>query len=146
MKVIWNLDIAYWDFKKLMTDNSKIILFDGVCNLCNGAVNFVIKRDKKNVFKFATLQSDHAEEFGFDLTKMDSIILIDGDKNYSKSSAALHIARHLSGAYPLLYAFMILPKFIRDWVYDYIAKNRYKWFGKKESCMIPTPELQDKFL
>lgn len=146
MKVIWNLDIAYWDFKKLMTDNSKIILFDGVCNLCNGAVNFVIKRDKKNVFKFATLQSEHAEEFGFDLTKMDSIILIDGDKNYSKSSAALHIARHLSGAYPLLYAFMILPKFIRDWVYDYIAKNRYKWFGKKESCMIPTPELQDKFL
>ena len=129
-----------------MTNNSKIILFDGVCNLCNGAVNFVIKRDKKNIFKFATLQSEHAQEFGFDPKNMDSIILIDGDKNYSKSTAALHIAKNLSGGYPLLYSFMFLPKFIRDWVYDYIAKNRYKWFGKKESCMIPTPELQDKFL
>lgn len=129
-----------------MKGNQKIILFDGVCNLCNDAVNFVIKRDKKNLFKFATLQSEHAQDFGMDPTKMDSIILVDGEKQYSKSSAALHIAKHLSGGYPLLYAFMILPRFIRDWVYDYIAKNRYKWFGKKESCMIPTPELQEKFL
>lgn len=129
-----------------MTSSSKIILFDGVCNLCNDTVNFVIKKDKRNVFKFATLQSQFAEGFGFDPKKMDSIILIDGNKHYSKSTAALHIAKNLSGAYPLLFGFIILPKFFRDWVYNYIAKNRYKWFGKKESCMIPTPELQDKFL
>ena len=129
-----------------MKENHKIILFDGVCNLCNSAINFVIKRDKKNVFKFATLQSEYAKNLGLDPSKMDSIVLIDGGNRYSKSSAALHIAKYLSSGYPLLYAFMVLPKFLRDWVYDYIAKNRYKWFGKKESCMIPTPELQEKFL
>jgi predicted DCC family thiol-disulfide oxidoreductase YuxK len=129
-----------------MEKDNKIILFDGVCNLCNDAVNFVIKRDKKNIFKFATLQSKDAQAFGFNPVNMNSIILIDGDKQYSKSTAALHIAKHLSGGFPLLYAFIILPRFIRDWIYDYIAKNRYKWFGKKESCMIPTPELQKKFL
>lgn len=129
-----------------MKENHKIILFDGVCNLCNSAINFVIKRDKKNVFKFATLQSEYAEKLGLDASKMDSIVLIDGENQYSKSSAALHIARQLSSGYPLLYAFIVLPKFFRDWVYDYIAKNRYKWFGKKERCMIPTPELQEKFL
>lgn len=129
-----------------MKKDNKIILFDGVCNLCNDAVNFVIKRDKTNIFKFATLQSEDAQAFGFNPDNMNSIILIDGDKKYSKSTAALHIAKHLSGGFPLLYAFIILPKFFRDWIYDYIAKNRYKWFGKKESCMIPTPELQKKFL
>lgn len=133
-----------------MLDNKKIILFDGVCNLCNGAVTFVIKRDKKNIFKFATLQSEAGTEllsnFKIDRSKLDSIILIDGDRFYSKSSAALYIARHLSGAYPLLFGFMILPKFFRDWIYDFIAKNRYRWFGKRESCMIPTPELAEKFL
>ncbi|MGB3342363.1 MAG: thiol-disulfide oxidoreductase DCC family protein [Aequorivita sp.] len=133
-----------------MLDNKKTILFDGVCNLCNGAVTFVIKRDKKNIFKFATLQSEAGTEllsnFKIDRSKLDSIILIDGDRFYSKSSAALYIARHLSGAYPLLFGFMILPKFFRDWIYDFIAKNRYRWFGKRESCMIPTPELAEKFL
>lgn len=129
---------------------NKIILFDGVCNLCNGAVTYVIKRDKKNVFKFAALQSDVGAQliakFNIDTEKVDSIILIDGDKQYEKSSAALHIAKHLSGAYPLLYGFMVVPRFIRDSVYDYIAKNRYKWFGKKESCMVPTVELKSKFI
>ena len=130
--------------------NHKIILFDGVCNLCNGAVTFIIKRDKKDVFKFAALQSEIGQQliskFNIDTSKVDSIILIDGDKHYEKSSAALRIAKQLSGAYPLLFGFMILPKFIRNAVYDYIAKNRYKWFGKKESCMIPTPELKSRFL
>ncbi len=129
-----------------MEKDKKILLFDGVCNLCNNAINFVIKRDKANIFKFATLQSKEAQDLGFTAIDMNSIILIDGDKKYSKSTAALHIAKHLSGGYPLLYAFMVFPKFFRDWIYDIIAKNRYKWFGKKESCMIPTPELQDKFL
>jgi predicted DCC family thiol-disulfide oxidoreductase YuxK len=130
--------------------NHKIILFDGVCNLCNGAVTYIIKRDKKNIFKFAALQSEVGKEliskFNIDTEKVDSIILIDGEKHYEKSSAALRISKELSGAFPLLFGFMILPKFIRNSVYDYIAKNRYKWFGKKESCMIPTPELKSKFL
>ncbi len=128
----------------------KIILFDGVCNLCNGAVTYIIKRDKKNVFKFAALQSEIGQElvlkFKIDTSKVDSIILIDGEKHYEKSSAALRISKDLSGAYPLLFGFMIVPKFIRNAVYDYIARNRYKWFGKKESCMIPTAELKSKFL
>ena len=130
--------------------NHKIILFDGVCNLCNGAVTFIIKRDKKDVFKFAALQSEIGREltskFNIDTSKVDSIILIDGEKHYEKSSAALRIAKYLSGAYPLLFGFMVVPKFIRNAVYDYIARNRYKWFGKKESCMIPTAKLKDKFL
>ncbi len=133
-----------------MSNNYKIILFDGVCNLCNGAVTYIIKRDKKNVFKFAALQSEIGQQliskFNIDTSKIDSIILIDGEKHYTKSSAALHIAKQLSGAYPLLFGFMVVPKFIRNSVYDYIAKNRYKWFGKKESCMIPTAELKSKFL
>lgn len=129
---------------------NKIILFDGVCNLCNGAVIYIIKRDKKNVFKFAALQSEIGAQliakFNIDTEIVDSIILIDGEKQYEKSSAALYIAKHLSGAYPLLFGFMVVPRFIRDSVYDYVAKNRYKWFGKKESCMIPTVELKEKFL
>ena len=128
----------------------KIILFDGVCNLCNGAINFIIERDKKNVFKFATLDSqiakDLSEKYSIDLSKVDSIILISNKKAFTKSSAALHIAKDLSAAWPLLYSFMVFPKFIRNAVYDFIAKNRYKWFGKKDSCMIPTPELKAKFL
>ena len=125
-------------------------MFDGVCNLCNGAVTFTIKRDKKNVFRFAALQSEIGQQliskFNIDTSKVDSIILIDDEKQYEKSSAALHIAKQLSGAYPLLFGFMIVPKFIRNAVYDYIAKNRYNWFGKKEICMIPTAELKAKFL
>lgn len=128
----------------------KVILFDGVCNLCNGAINFVIKKDKRNVFKFAALQSEAGimllSKYKIDTSKVDSIILVDGENCYVKSSAALRIAKDLSGGYPLLYGFLILPRFIRDAVYDYIARNRYKWFGKKESCMIPTPELKSKFL
>tara|TARA_R110002020_G_scaffold155322_2_gene336277 strand:- start:800 stop:1207 length:408 start_codon:yes stop_codon:yes gene_type:complete len=128
----------------------KIILFDGVCNLCNSSVIFAIKRDKSDVFRFAALQSEIGEQltskYNIDTSKTDSIILIDGEKYYEKSSAALHIAKYLSGGWPLLYFFIILPKFIRDSVYNFIAKNRYKWYGKKESCMIPTPELQAKFL
>lgn len=132
------------------TLNKKTILFDGVCNLCNGSVVFIIKRDKKDLFRFAAIQSDEGQELikkhKIDTSKVDSILLIDGERYFSKSTAALKIARHLSGGYPLLYGFMILPRFFRNWVYDIIARNRYKWFGKKESCMIPTPELKSKFL
>ena len=127
-----------------------VLLFDGVCNLCNNSVNFIIRHDKKNKYKFSALQNDIGneiiEKFKIDPNKTDSIILIQGEKHYIKSSAALRIAKNLSGAYPLLFAFMIIPPFIRNWVYDYIAKNRYKWYGKRDSCMIPTKELKDKFL
>lgn len=132
------------------TKTHKIILFDGVCNLCNSSVQLVLKNDKNDTFRLAALQSDAGkkltEKYGIDTSQTDSILLIDADKVYAKSTAALKIAKQLSGAYPLLYGFMIVPKFIRNRVYDYIAKNRYKWYGKQESCMIPTPELKDKFL
>lgn len=133
-----------------VSEKHKIILFDGVCNLCNSSVTFIIKRDKNDIFRFSALQEDIGkrllEKFQIDASKTDSIILIDGDKAYVKSSAALRIAKHLSGGWPLLYGFIVVPPFIRNWVYDYIAKNRYTWYGKKESCRIPTPELKAKFL
>lgn len=136
-----------------MQDNAlehKIILFDGVCNLCNSSVTYVIKRDKKNVFRFTALQ----EEPGLSLMKKyhinsadtDSIVLIEKNRAYTKSTAALKIARALGGIYIFLYVFMIIPAFIRNFVYDYVARNRYKWYGKKDRCMIPTPELKQKFL
>ena len=129
---------------------TKIILFDGVCNLCNGAINFIIKHDPKALFKFASLQGDTGQrllkKYQINSAETDSIVLIDGDKVSVKSSAALRIAKYLNKGYPLLFGFMIVPKFIRNAVYDYIARNRYKWFGKKESCMIPTPELKSRFL
>jgi len=127
-----------------------IILFDGVCNLCNGAVNFVIKRDTGNVFKFTPLQEKQGvlllKMHAVDTQKLDSIVLIENEKVYVKSSAALRIARKMSNLWPLFFVLLIIPSFIRDGVYDFIAKNRYKWFGKKEQCMIPTPGSREKFL
>jgi predicted DCC family thiol-disulfide oxidoreductase YuxK len=127
-----------------------IILFDGVCNLCNGSVQFVIKRDPEGLFRFAALQSSQGQELmrqhNLDTSGLYSIIVVSGDKVWQRSRAALEIVRHLSGLWPMLYAFIIVPPFIRDWVYDRIAANRYKWFGKKEECMIPTPELRARFL
>ncbi|MFC4210033.1 thiol-disulfide oxidoreductase DCC family protein [Pedobacter lithocola] len=126
-----------------------VIFFDGVCNLCNASVQFTIEHDKKNVFKFTALQGEYAKtilpKFNIDSTKLNSILLVDGERVYTKSSAALRVAKKLNGLLPLLYTFIIIPKFIRDWVYDIIAKNRYKWFGKQESCWIPTLELKNKF-
>lgn len=132
--------------------NKKLILFDGVCNLCNSSVLYVIKRDKKNTFMFAPLQSETGkriiEKFNIDTTKTDSILLYNPEKdkiNY-KSKAALKIASQLGFPTNILAVFLIIPSFISNWVYDFIAKNRYKWYGKKEVCMIPTPELKSKFL
>lgn len=131
--------------------NKKLILFDGVCNLCNTSVQFIIKHDKKNLFLFSALQSDVGKEiseaFHIDTNKTDSILLYTPEKgiNY-KSTAALKIAWHLEFPINVMSAFIIIPAFIRNWAYDYIAKNRYKWYGKKEHCMIPTPELKNKFL
>ena len=132
--------------------HKKLILFDGVCNLCNNSVLYVIKRDKKNTFMFAPLQSEIGKEiiekFNIDTTKTDSILLYnpERDKINYKSKAALKIASQLGFPTNILAIFLIIPSFISNWVYDFIAKNRYKWYGKKEACMIPTPELKSKFL
>ncbi len=127
-----------------------IILFDGVCNLCNNSVQFIINRDAKAKFKFASLQSQTGQEllkqFNQSGSELISVMLIRNDRLYSKSNAALEIARQLSGAWPALYIFKIIPSFLRDWIYDWIASNRYRWFGKKDECMIPTPELKSRFL
>ena len=130
--------------------NKKIILFDGVCNLCNSSVHFIIKKDKKKQFLFTSLQSDAARDillqFQLKNSELDSILLIENGQVYQKSDAILKIVKHLNGIWKISYGFIILPKFIRDYVYIIIAKNRYRWFGKKEVCMIPTKELQMRFL
>tara|TARA_R110002126_G_scaffold90284_4_gene215402 strand:+ start:2637 stop:3053 length:417 start_codon:yes stop_codon:yes gene_type:complete len=134
-----------------MNENNKIILFDGVCNLCNSSVQYVIKRDKSNAYRFAALQSEIGkklvEERGIDTSQIDSIILIEpGVAYYTKSTAALKIAQSFGGVWQLTSVFEWIPEKIRDWVYDYIAKNRYKWYGKKEVCMVPSPENNERFL
>tara|TARA_B110000238_G_scaffold25300_1_gene24415 strand:- start:19 stop:435 length:417 start_codon:yes stop_codon:yes gene_type:complete len=131
--------------------NKKIIIFDGVCNLCNTAVLKVIKHDKKNIFVFTALQSEKGQEIlnylKIDISKIDSIILYEPGISYDiKSTAALKIMNDFGGLWSLLKALLIFPLGLRNFVYDYIAKNRYKWFGKKESCLIPKPELKNKFL
>lgn len=127
---------------------SAIVLFDGVCNFCDGSVNFIIEHDKKDYFKFTPLQSEIGQEFvkKFSLSGIDSVILVEDEKFYTHSTAALKIARQLGGIWSLLYAFIIIPKPIRDFFYKLFAKNRYKFFGKKDECMIPTPEVRAKFL
>jgi len=134
-----------------LPQNKKIILFDGVCNLCDSVVQFIIKRDKADVFRFVAIQSEIGQEIikhiGVDTTKTDSILLYEpGRSYYYKAEAALKIAGALGGIYSLLGFFSVFPKSLSNAVYDYIARNRYKWYGKKEECMIPTPEMKAKFL
>lgn len=135
-----------------LPENKKILLFDGVCNLCNNAVNFIIERDKKDVFRFASLQSEIGRkltrERGIEVEEaMNSFILIEpGVAYYQRSTAALEVAKDLSGGYSMLGYFSFLPEGFRDSIYNLVARNRYKWFGKKDNCMIPTPELKAKFL
>ena len=131
-----------------MKQQQPIIFFDGLCNLCNGAINFIIDHDKNGRFKFAPLQSDVAEQYipQYVRENSDSIILLDSGKIFSKSSAALKVAKQLDGLWKAFFVFMIFPKFIRDYVYDIIAKNRYKWFGKRETCRIPTDDIKNRFL
>lgn len=135
-----------------MPDHSHkaIVLFDGVCKFCNTTVNTIIKNDKKAYIKFAPLQSTIGkqlmEKYHLDLSKIDSVIFIENGRAYIYSGAILHIARRLGGLYPLMYAFILIPSFIRNPIYKWIAKNRYKWFGKNDSCMIPTPEVKDRFI
>lgn len=128
----------------------RVVLFDGVCNLCNQSVLFIIRRDPKQKFRFAALQSAFGQEVlgrhHLDPSALYSIILVDGDSVVDRSTAALRIARELSGLWPLLYVFIVVPPFLRNWIYDWISRNRYRWFGKKDECMIPTPDLKARFV
>jgi len=127
-----------------------VILFDGVCNLCSNIVQFVIRHDKKNRYKFASLQSEFGQklikQFKLSANELNSFILYENGRIYTKSTGALKVAKHLDGSWSLLYGFIIIPKFIRDAVYSYIAKHRYQWFGKKDACWVPTPALKEKFI
>jgi predicted DCC family thiol-disulfide oxidoreductase YuxK len=127
-----------------------VIFFDGVCNLCHGAVRFIIRRDRTARFRFASLQSDgHRAQCavtGRIGEPMDSIILLEDGRTYDRSTAALRIARRLDGAWPLLYAFIIIPRPLRDAMYAWIARNRYRWFGRLDTCPLPDPRLADRFL
>ena len=131
-------------------DLKKIIYFDGVCNLCNWAVRLIIRHDKRKVFSFASLQSTYASERlmygnGQDI-KLYSVVFQDGNHISVKSDAVLKVCQHLGGAWKLLLIFRIVPRSWRDWVYDMVADQRYRWFGKRDKCMVPTPELQSRFL
>lgn len=128
----------------------KTIFFDGVCNLCNSSVNFVIDRDQRKQFTFASLQSAYAEKVfagtEIDPGKLEGIIFKKGDEIFRKSDAALEIAKEMGGMWSLLFILKIFPRFFRDWIYDLIARKRYRWFGKRDTCRLPTPELQERFL
>ena len=127
-----------------------VLLFDGVCNLCNSSVNFIIDRDPKKHFRFAALQSAYGQEklkeLGLNQEQFDSLVLLSNGQVYRKSSAALRVAKKLNGLWPLLYVFIIIPPFIRHAAYDVIGKNRYRWWGKRNSCRMPTPELKQRFV
>lgn len=128
----------------------RVILFDGVCNLCNGYVNWMIDHDLKNQFKFASLQSDYGQqkvaELGLQGDYLNTIVYYENGRGYTHSSAVLRILKQLGGIYSLLSIFLLVPPFIRNFVYNLVARNRYNWFGKRESCRIPTPELKARFL
>lgn len=129
---------------------NNIVLFDGVCNLCSSSVQFIIKRDLKARFRFASLQSPTGqqllEKFQLPTDALYSIILVQRNSFLERSDAALEIARQLTGLWPLFYVFKIVPRFLRDPIYNWISRNRYSWFGKKDACWLPTPELKGRFI
>lgn len=127
------------------------ILFDGVCNFCNNTVNTIIQKDKKDQFRFIALQSELGQKIckhlQIDQTKIDSIVYYQPNvAYYIKSGAAFELSKKIGGIYYLLTIFSVLPSSITDWAYDFIAKNRYNWFGKKDQCMIPDAKIREKFL
>jgi predicted DCC family thiol-disulfide oxidoreductase YuxK len=131
-------------------DNQPVILFDGICNLCNRSVQFVLRHDKKKRFLFSSLQSTtgnaYLKQFTLPEADFHSFILVEGNNYTTQSTAALRVLKLLGNGWALFYAFIIVPKFIRDVVYRFIAKNRYRWFGKRESCWLPTTALKNRFL
>ncbi|MGZ3952310.1 MAG: thiol-disulfide oxidoreductase DCC family protein [Flavisolibacter sp.] len=133
-----------------MVNENPIILFDGVCNFCNAAINFVLKQDKKGVFRFAPLQSETAQrllqQYHLTSKEFDSFVLIDKGKVYKKSTASLRVMNKLPWYWKEAQILRIIPTPFRDAIYDFIARNRYKWFGKKDQCMVPTPEMRSRFV
>lgn len=133
-----------------MDHPDSIVLFDGVCNLCNGLVRFIIKRDRKGWIRFSPLQSSFGkaslEKMKMDPEEINTVVYISGDRHFLKSSAILQILKDMGGAWKLLYGLIIIPRFIRDFIYDLVARNRYRVFGRKESCMVPTPDIKERFI
>lgn len=133
-----------------MSPEKSIIFFDGVCNLCNASIDFILKRDHKERFLVGALQDDFSKKvlrhYQVKEDYLDSLVLLENDKVYYKSTAALRIAKALSGLWPVLYPLILLPSWLRDPIYDWIGRNRYRWFGKKNTCRLPSPEEQAKFL
>ena len=127
-----------------------ILLFDGVCNLCNGAVQFVIRHDKRQIFQFAALQSEAGQailrKHNLDTATFDSLVLLDERGIATRSTGALRLAWHLGGVWRVLYALVVVPPWVRDGVYGWVARNRYRWFGERAACMIPTAALRKRFL
>jgi predicted DCC family thiol-disulfide oxidoreductase YuxK len=131
-------------------DEESVILFDGVCNLCSGFVQFVLPRDEEGKYRFASLQSDAGQallaEHDLPSDELESVVLIEDGESYVKSSAIIQIATGLGGAYRLLSPFRYLPRSVRDRIYDFVADNRYRWFGKKDQCMMPSGDVESRFL
>ena len=127
-----------------------IVLFDGVCNFCEGTVKFVLEKDKNGIFRFAPLQSkvgqDYLQKFGLSTTDLDTFVLVVGDKYYTRSTAGLKLLKRLPFPWSMAYGFIVVPSFIRDAVYKLVANNRYKIWGKKDACMMPTQEMRERFL
>ncbi len=140
--------IIYFNLQGM--SDGPIILFDGVCNLCNGAVQYVIKHDREGIFRFASLQGEHGQrllkQHNLPAAELSTFVLIKDGKAFTKSTAALLVAKQLNGVVKSLYIFRAIPAFVRDAVYNFIARNRYRLFGRKDSCMIPSPELRARFL
>lgn len=130
--------------------SNAIVLFDGVCNLCNASVDFILRHDRSGHFRFASLQSDAGRrltrEHGLDPERHDTVVLVEDGKAYLRSTAALRVARRLDGPYRVAYALIVVPRPVRDFVYDRIARNRYRWFGKRDTCRAPTVEERTRFL
>ncbi|HMT96183.1 MAG TPA: thiol-disulfide oxidoreductase DCC family protein [Ferruginibacter sp.] len=133
-----------------MINNAPILLFDGICNLCNRTLQFIIAHDTQKLYRFASLQSAAGqkllEQYKLSRSSYSSFVLIENNQAYTQSTAALKVAKNLSGPVKLMVVFNIIPVKIRDVVYNFIARNRYKWFGKKDQCMVPTPDLIKRFL
>ncbi|MHC5023232.1 MAG: thiol-disulfide oxidoreductase DCC family protein [Planctomycetota bacterium] len=133
-----------------MSDHGPIILFDGVCNLCNRSVQFVIRRDHGPAFRFATLQSERGRGLmtarGLDPDSLESMVLIEDDRAFTRSDAALRIARRLARPWRWLWAFRVVPRGARDFIYGLVARHRYRWFGRRDACMVPSDDLRDRFL
>lgn len=127
-----------------------VILFDGVCNFCDASVNWIIARDRRGLFRFAPLQSPAGERLqrahGLNPTALDTLVLVDDGRVHRKSGAALRVLRRLPMPWPLLYGLIVVPAFIRDFAYDFFARRRYRWFGRKDECMVPAPEVSERFL